>query len=81
MPQLRLMGSNADDVRRTADAVVRALKAWPETVVGDVSEVPNKRGPGCRVYIEVLASVDGGLQVTVERTDTPAPRTRRRALP
>ncbi|OEV12975.1 hypothetical protein [Streptomyces nanshensis] len=68
MPQIRLMGSDADDVHRTAAAVVRALSAWPETRLGDVSDpVPNRRGRGCRVYIEVLADVDDRMEVTVER--------------
>ncbi|MFD3907861.1 hypothetical protein ACFXOL_10870 [Streptomyces californicus] len=84
MPQIRLMGSNADDVQRTADAVVRALRAWPETRVGDVSDpVPNRRGSGCRIYIEVLADVaTDGVEVTVEREDQAQPRrTARAALP
>jgi hypothetical protein len=86
MPQIRLMGSVSADVQRTADAVVRALQAWPETRVGDVSSpVPNRRGSGCRIYIEVLADVaTDGVEVTVERDDQaqPEPRpARRRALP
>ncbi|MGW6605714.1 hypothetical protein [Streptomyces sp. NPDC055036] len=82
MPQIRLMGSNDDDVRRTADAVVRALRAWPETRVGDVSDpVPNRRGSGCRIYIEVLADVaTDGVEVSVERGDQEQP-VARRALP
>ncbi|KAB7833562.1 hypothetical protein [Streptomyces mobaraensis] len=81
MPQIRLMGSNSVEIQRTADAVVRALKAWPELRVGDVSApVPNRRGSGCRVYIEVLADLDDdGVEVTVEREDRPEPA--RRALP
>ncbi|WP_431776284.1 hypothetical protein [Streptomyces cucumeris] len=76
MPQIRLMGSNSDDVQRTADAVVRALRAWPETRVGDVSSpVPNRRGSGSRIYIEVLADVaTDGVEVTVERDDRPPRR-------
>ncbi|MFD5236038.1 hypothetical protein [Streptomyces tendae] len=81
MPQIRLMGSDSDDVQRTADAVVRALRAWPETRVGDVSSpVPNRRGSGCRIYIEVLADVADQVEVTVERDDQQQP-VRRRALP
>ncbi|MCQ4045830.1 hypothetical protein ACFOSC_27870 [Streptantibioticus rubrisoli] len=80
MPQIRLLGSDPDDVQRTADAVVRALKAWPETRVGDVSApVPNRRGSGCRIYIEVLADVVDRVEVTVERDDQPRP-VQRRAL-
>ncbi|MFJ8957316.1 hypothetical protein ACIRO1_45225 [Streptomyces sp. NPDC102381] len=86
MPQIRLMGSDTSDVQRTADAVVRALKAWPETRVGDVSSpVPNRRGSGCRIYIEVLADVDGDvIDATLERDDQeqrPTSRPARRALP
>ena len=84
MPQIRLMGSDSDDVQRTADAVVRALRAWPECRVGDVSSpVPNRRGSGCRIYIEVLADIaTDGIEVTVERDDPPRPAPRRpRALP
>ncbi|MFJ4418797.1 hypothetical protein [Streptomyces sp. NPDC088925] len=76
MPQIRLMGANSDDVRRTADAVVRALRAWPETRVGDVSDpVPNRRGNGCRIYIEVLADVaTDGVEVTFERKEPQPPQ-------
>ncbi|MCQ8194656.1 hypothetical protein [Streptomyces rugosispiralis] len=83
MPQIRLMGSDSDDVQRTADAVVRALRAWPECRVGDVSSpVPNRRGSGCRIYIEVLADVvTDGVEVTVERNDQPPRRQSRGALP
>ncbi|MFJ8855172.1 hypothetical protein [Streptomyces sp. NPDC102437] len=83
MPQIRLMGSDSDDVQRTADAVVRALRSWPETRVGGVSSpVPNRRGSGCRIYIEVLADVDDDvIDVTVEREDQAAPVRERRALP
>ncbi len=84
MPQIRLMGSDSEDVQRTADAVVRALRAWPETRVGDVSSpVPNRRGSGCRIYIEVLADVADGVEVTVEREDQapPSRRTARAELP
>jgi hypothetical protein len=82
MPQIRLMGSDSDDVQRTADAVVRALHAWPETRVGDVSSpVPNRRGPGCRIYIEVLADVADQVEVTVERDDQRGRPVQRQALP
>ncbi|MGO4417291.1 hypothetical protein AB4Z54_00565 [Streptomyces sp. MCAF7] len=83
MPQIRLMGSDSDDVQRTADAVVRALRAWPETRVGDVSSpVPNRRGSGCRIYIEVLADIaTDGVEVTVERDDQAARRPARGELP
>lgn len=84
MPQIRMMGSDSDDVQRTADAVVRALRAWPETRVGDVSSpVPNRRGTGCRIYIEVLADVaTDGVEVTVERDDQPQQQpVQRRELP
>lgn len=79
------MGSDAAEVQRTAAAVVRALKAWPGTHVGDVSDpVPNRRGSGCRVYIEVLAhpdaTTDTGVEVTVERADTRPARPARREL-
>ncbi|MEV6456557.1 MULTISPECIES: hypothetical protein [Streptomyces] len=81
MPQIRLMGSDSDDVQRTADAVVRALRAWPECRVGDVSSpVPNRRGSGCRIYIEVLADVADHVEVTVERDDQQQP-VQGRALP
>ncbi|MEY9961541.1 hypothetical protein [Streptacidiphilus sp. MAP5-52] len=81
MPQLRLMGSDVDQVQETAAAVVRALQASGEVQVGDVSVVPNKRGPGTRVYIEVLLCPVAGPTVTVERADRPAPRSGSRALP
>lgn len=84
MPQIRLMGSDPDDVQRTADTVVRALHAWPECRVGDVSNpVANRRGSGCRIYIEVLADVVDQVEVTVERDDQEQQdrSAQRRALP
>ncbi|MBT2469349.1 hypothetical protein J7E97_16060 [Streptomyces sp. ISL-66] len=65
------MGSDSAQVEKTAAAVVRALRAWPEVTVGDVSDpVPNRRGTGCRIYVEVLAiGVDDSFEVTVERAD------------
>jgi hypothetical protein len=88
VPQLRVMGSDVDQVQDTAKAVVRALQASGEVQVGDVSVVPNKRGPGTRVYIEVLLRPVAGPTVTVERDDGPParrsggrPLTSRRALP
>ncbi|UKZ02827.1 hypothetical protein BOQ63_001455 (plasmid) [Streptomyces viridifaciens] len=41
-------------MQETADAMLRALRASSELQVGDVSVVPNKRGPGVRVYVELL---------------------------
>jgi hypothetical protein len=82
VPQIRLMGSDSAEIEKTAQAVVRALSAWPETRVGDVSNpVPNRRGSGCRIYIEVLADVPAdGVEVTVERDDRPS-SAQPRALP
>jgi hypothetical protein len=54
VPQMRLFDDDPEEIARLADAVVRALRASPELVVGSVNHVPNKRGPGLRVYIEVL---------------------------
>lgn len=88
MSQIRLMDSDPGKAQRTADAMERALQASPEVVVGNVSVVPNKRGPGARVYMEVLlletpgASSTGDQEVTLEREDAPQPRRGRRpALP
>ncbi|MGW7268292.1 hypothetical protein [Streptomyces sp. NPDC054842] len=87
MSQIRLMDSDPGKAQRTANAVQRALEASNEVVVGNVSVVPNRRGPGTRVYMEVLlleprdASTEQDQEVTIERTDrSPQPR-RRRALP
>ncbi|WP_406327300.1 hypothetical protein OG784_31865 [Streptomyces sp. NBC_01617] len=71
-------------MQRTADAVVRALRAWPETRVGDVSSpVANRRGSGCRICIEVLADVADQIEVTVTRDDQEQwdQLVQRRALP
>jgi hypothetical protein len=51
---MRLMGSDVDQVQDTAEAVIAALQLSPQLIVGDVSVVPNKRGPGVRCYIEVV---------------------------
>jgi hypothetical protein len=87
MTSLRLMDSDDGKAKRTAAAVQRALEASPELVVGNVSTVPNKRGPGVRVFMEVLlleprdAAPGDDQEVTVERTDSRPPARRRRALP
>ena len=79
MPQLRLMGSDVDQVQATAQAVLRALRASGELLVGDASVVPNRRGPGVRCYIEVLLRPEAGESGTVEREE-PAPRRGGRAV-
>ncbi|GAA2836634.1 hypothetical protein ACFQ0M_48700 [Kitasatospora aburaviensis] len=74
MPQIRLMGSDAAAVQETAEAMLRALRASTELRVGDVSTVPNRRGPGVRVYVELLLRepTEGQpVTVTVEREDRP----------
>ncbi|BDH16177.1 hypothetical protein HOK021_73560 [Streptomyces hygroscopicus] len=84
MTSIRLMDSDPGKAERTAAAVQRALEASPEVVVGDVSAVPNRRGPGRRVYREVLlleprdGVADKGQEVTVERADS-RPKARRRS--
>jgi hypothetical protein len=82
MPQIRLMGDDRELIYRTRDALVRALNASPELVVGDVVDRP-PRGSGARFYIEVLpvgaAPAEEEVTVTVER-DSPRP-SRRRGLP
>ncbi|MEV0487270.1 hypothetical protein AB0I69_42560 [Streptomyces sp. NPDC050508] len=81
------MDSDPGKAQRTADAVQRALEASPEVVVGNVSVVPNKRGPGARVFMEVLfleapaARSNEDQEVTVERADRPRRHTSRRGLP
>ncbi|MFJ4988795.1 hypothetical protein ACIP9H_33965 [Streptomyces sp. NPDC088732] len=90
MSQIRLMDSDPGKAERTAAAVERALQASGEVVVGNVAVVPNKRGPGARVYMEVLLleARPGGArdvddqEVTLERNDAaPQPRRRRTTLP
>ncbi|MFE7056041.1 hypothetical protein ACFVAO_12585 [Streptomyces californicus] len=86
MSSLRIMDSDPDKARRTADAVQRALETSGEVVVGNVSVVRNRRDGGARVFMEVLlleaaaAPADDDQAVTVERADRARPRTRR-ALP
>lgn len=86
MSSLRIMDSDPEKARRTADAVQRALEASPEVVLGNVSVVPNRRDGGARVFMEVLlleapaAREDEDQEVTVERADRPRPRTSRRGL-
>ncbi|MFB8025963.1 MULTISPECIES: hypothetical protein [unclassified Streptomyces] len=88
MSQIRLMDSDPGKAERTAAAVQRALEGSPEVVVGNVATVPNKRGPGARIYMEVLLLEARGpaaaedQEVTVERADGFAPQAdRRRPLP
>lgn len=92
MSQIRLMDSDPGRARRTAEAIMRALEASPEVVATNMSEpVPNHRGSGARVYLEVLLleapagrapGVEDDQEVTVERDDArPRGRGGRRALP
>ncbi|MEU3502985.1 hypothetical protein ABZ726_20255 [Streptomyces hundungensis] len=87
MTSIRLMDSDPDKAKRTAAAVRRALEASPEVVVSNVSVVPNRRGPGSRVYMEVLlleanaSSPIGDAEARVERTDPSQRGSRRSALP
>ncbi|MEU1221342.1 hypothetical protein [Streptomyces microflavus] len=87
MSSLRIMDSDPGKARRTAAAVQRALEASSEVVVGNVSESPNHRDGGLRVFMEVLlleataAPGNDDQEVTVERADRSQPRTSRRALP
>ena len=87
MTQIRLMDSDPGKAQRTADAVQRALEASNEVVVGNVSVVPNRRGPGARVYMEVLLlearepTAEEDQEVTVERADRTPRTSRRKALP
>ncbi|KIF04727.1 hypothetical protein PL81_16925 [Streptomyces sp. RSD-27] len=76
MSQIRLMDSDPGRARRTAEALMRALEASGEVVATNMSEpVPNRRGAGARVYLEVLLlehrSQPGEEEVTLERTDRP----------
>ncbi|MFJ8301285.1 hypothetical protein ACIQ9R_36040 [Streptomyces sp. NPDC094447] len=85
------MDSDPERARRTAAAVMRALEASPELVATNMSEVvPNRRGPGGRVYLETIllearspAGAEEGPEVTVERADGGPGRAGggRRALP
>ncbi|WP_404949049.1 hypothetical protein HFP70_35290 [Streptomyces sp. ARC14] len=90
MSSLRIMDSDPGKARRTAAAVVRALEASPELVVGNVSERANYEDGGRRVFMEVLlleprspraAGENGDQEVTVERADRPRDRRPRRAVP
>ncbi|MFJ4342612.1 hypothetical protein [Streptomyces sp. NPDC088915] len=90
MSQLRIMDSDPDRAKRTAEAVMRALEASPELVATNMSgPVPNHRDPGARVFMEVIlleargktANGAGDTEVTVERVDVRPRRRGRRALP
>ncbi|MYW65598.1 hypothetical protein GTY65_16255 [Streptomyces sp. SID8379] len=87
MSQIRLMDSDSAKAQRTADAVQRALEASPEVVVGNVAVVPNRRGPGARIYMEVLllepkaTDTEHDQEATVERTDRSPRQGRRQVLP
>uniref|UniRef100_UPI003F4985AE hypothetical protein n=1 Tax=Streptomyces sp. CA-136453 TaxID=3240050 RepID=UPI003F4985AE len=87
MTSIRLMDSDPGRAKRTAAAVRRALEASPEVVVSNVSEVPNRRDGGARVFMEVLllepsaARSNEDQEVTVERGDAGPRRGRRGALP
>ncbi|MFD4933372.1 hypothetical protein [Streptomyces virginiae] len=77
MSQIRLMDSDPDRARRTAEALMRALEASGEAVATNMSEpVPNRRGAGARVYMEVLLLEHRSRpveeeEITLERTDRP----------
>ena len=86
MSQIRLMDSDPERSRRTAEAIMRALEASGEVVATNMSEpVPNRRGVGARVYLEVLLLEHRRQpmeeEVTLERTDSPPARPEGGALP
>ncbi|MFC6080881.1 hypothetical protein [Sphaerisporangium aureirubrum] len=79
MVEVRLMGDDPDRVRETAALISRILGASDEVVLGDQKQVPNKRGPGLRIFLEVIpARTDGRpAYVSAERTDQASSPARR----
>ncbi|MFF4653575.1 hypothetical protein [Streptomyces sp. NPDC001380] len=83
MAQIRVMGSDLDDVRAVLDRLLSLVRADPGLTAGPPTEL-GMRGPGRRMVFELLpaATADAAHTVRVERTDTPrrAPQ-RQLALP
>lgn len=89
MVQVRIMNSDADRVAEVVDILIPWLRACPDLIVGDPTEL-GMRGPGSRITFELMTAAgrQGPQRVQAERVDStersPARRgqgTGRRALP
>ncbi|MBP5942572.1 hypothetical protein [Streptomyces acidiscabies] len=88
MSHLRIMDSDPETARRTAQAVLKALQESPGVTAGNLSGPHhNYRDGGARYTMEVQIvpgqedAGEGDQEVTVERVDTPGPQQTRPALP
>jgi len=77
MAQVRVMGSDPNEVTAVLDVLLPLLNASTALVVGSPTEL-KMRGPGLRVALDVLPAP--AAPVTVEQ-DGPPVRTRQRRLP
>lgn len=88
MVWVRLMDDDPGKAREVAERIRLVLAAYPDLVqVGDMSEYPNKRGPGARISFDVsLSQLAGPAEprerewVDAERVDV-TPPARLRSLP
>ncbi|SEE85401.1 hypothetical protein SAMN05216483_6802 [Streptomyces sp. 2131.1] len=78
MAQIRVMSDDEGEVTALLETLMPLLRAHPAFVASG-TRVLGKRGPGERVVFELLLADQQDPQVTVERTDRPAPG--RRGLP
>lgn len=80
MAQIRVMGSDPEDVSAVLDRLLLLVRADSGLIAGPPTEL-GMRGPGRRVVLEVLPA-PADRTVRVERTDTAEPAApRRQALP
>lgn len=79
MVQMRLMHDDPDRVREVAELLLPLMRASGLLHVGDETELPNRRGGGLRIVVEVTPA---GPAVRVradvgDASTSPPPRTRR----
>ncbi|MFC6885265.1 MULTISPECIES: hypothetical protein [Actinomadura] len=65
MVQMRLMHSDPDKVRAVAELVLPLLRASGVLMVGDETEIPNRRDGGLRIVVDVTAA-GPAVRVTAE---------------
>ncbi|MEU4235527.1 hypothetical protein AB0F17_65650 [Nonomuraea sp. NPDC026600] len=74
MVQIRIMDDDPDRVRQVAELMLPVLRAAVTLQVGDDAEIPNRRGPGLRIVVDVRPARPGGPQWEhAERVDDPPP--------
>ncbi|GII83643.1 hypothetical protein Ssi03_16330 [Sphaerisporangium siamense] len=86
MPQVRMMGDDAEEVDAVLEVALAWLRSCPDLIVGSPTRLGHRNGGGRVVFELMLARPAAPQRVQAERVDVPARRraagsARRRALP